>query len=1230
MGANQGNTRMALAVALDPDSCQVDERDHSDRLAFVANFATLVLYYDKNNQVAGEWSRFFLKDPAILMAAISKAQVGSYFSGCFSSPLLSAEASKRDDEDTATAAQLCMLITHMLVLVDRWFHFMGQAPGTYVLHGFLKTQIEGPLCGQLRRLLALQQTLSMSTQGAVAPPDRALFAAFERVWHVMSDDPREPQEDPVQQGLRACCEELQQMYQQVFSVFTQVVDYAGVAFKECQDHATRFPDTALLRVFSRLMAIQQNEINQLGRKHLDFYYQKILRQDLRAARADQVHVCLSLSAKVEDFTLPAGTPFKAGTYADGSDIIFANDESVPLNRATVTQVNTLFYSSSGPDAGLYLGTVTDPGKLTQDPIHGIGSWDAFGNVAGVAVQQGFAFGSPMLLLQGGTRSITIQLQLLPMRVSAGPFASADARYYLSTEKGWWQVTPSVPVADVTDDTITLHFVLKPGDPAIVALKPAPDDASSQWPMFKAVPGATLDLHQPYGLLAVSICVNVTGFSQWVLANDSAVLSTTGVLLPFGPVPVTGQGFYVGSNECFAKPLTDFSVSMNWEGLPADFEDYYAAYNDYLADGASRQEPTFTNQSVKVSWSLLKDKGWSPLRSSLNTASINESNITALFQQTGANAHGVLAADPHANADFSKIRLYPCQDPIFVPVPELALAPLPSLRLADAGYVRMQLSGPSYAFGHSLYAKVVASISLQNARYLIELAQTKPEPKPEPVFSRLCRWLGLCKGVAPADSPNTDDFLRDLPNLPYSPILKSVVANYTARMTFTVARSAPDANTSYPFEIYHYGSFKPYLAYDASRPHQACGFAQLTPQAKNDQNLLPLYPGVTTNDCLYMALSNLVAPCTLSLFLDVLTDEQRVVSGDEKVTCYYWAASGWLALDVLSDATYNLSCSGIIKLDIPSGEVCPVMPADGFWLAIAAPVNARHIRFTYLNTQGIKLHRCSVLSVPEGEVPLIGPNTLLSTQHKLKQVATVVQPFASTGGQPSEDKASYGQTNSFYRRVSTRLNHKDRASSHDNYIEMALQACPSLYYARVLKSLKQPSIITVGLLNGYTNAEHPHAFRPLISAGAQVEIQQYLAQRVSAMAQVCVQNLQHQIVRIKAQLVLSPGVSAHALFKELNQTLRLYMSPWIVSDSPQMDIEKGLGRSELTALLGSHPDVLTVISLDLYVVSNERSTEVPDAILDDPLMPAEGAILVTAEQHSLAVASRPAGQEGTHG
>lgn len=1404
-----------LARALDPGSIKVDGRNNRDRLAFVAAFSQLILYYDQNNQRAGHWQSFFMKDPCILLAAISKTDYSFYHAEFM---LLEGGKLKSQTGDADYVNRLIPLLQTLFATINKWFYFMGlnASAKTDSLHLFLKKMIEETLACQLSSMLALQQRICTATKGMVNAPDTAFYRSFEPVWFNGQNSQRglslTDETDPVAIGSLA--NNCSRIFHSLFDVFVQVIEHATQAFYQQENQPTPYPDTALLMAFSRLMETQQEVINQFSTKHLDFYYDHILQQSLQIAQADQVFVCLKLADKAQPLNLPAGTLFKAGSYPDQSGIMFANPADTEINHAMISSVQTLYYDQTHPDARvLYLNTIAKPAQVSRNPLEEIVSWDGFGNNEGLPVQQGFALASPLLFLQGGLRTISVTLTFqsdysLSPSAELADFIQAfpNSQFYLSTEKTWFTLSHGDIKILPAPCGVEIKITLPPEAPSIVAFTKSPDGFSSAWPMLKITLSPSVDLSLPPSLAKVNIQVQVDQFSHFSLANTSSPLPNTGLQQLFGPVPEVGDCFYVGSNECFAKPISSLTLNINWDKLPSNFSDYYAQYNQYLftqgtaeilslaaaavtaattavgdvktaakqakgtsaetavaaakdaviaaqaamtaastaikaakvaAEAASQplataQEiasataaiasasvatnnasvaannasvaaknasvaavgtvsaaaavkaestatalataaeniaiataaSTFTNTSFTGHWSLLTSTHWQVLNPETGVSplppvkpvtrpSIFERIVRVIVgwiallspilppffrrqvplnmptgdspqlteePQMDSPAPTQMAFTPDAVCLFQQSSSPPglnlqsssftfTFNPICTAIPQLALSPLAGVTDANNGYLRFDLETPDDAFGNSLYAQVISYISFNNAQALM-INKSKAKPLP-------------------------------MPNPPYSPKLSSLLGSYTAS---AVTEISPEQNAdplAYPLELYHYGSFKPYLAYDATNTAQAYGFCNLTPQEAVSAKL-PLFAGVGGQGCLYLSLSGVVAPCSLTLFAEISADDNQASIENGSIGYYYWTNNGWQPIKVLQNDTNNLTCPGIITFAIPSltsvdlrltaaeqqlsvlqqlkieqAEMnlsylaSPIMPNADFWLAIATKPNGKaiNIKFSYLDTQAVKLTRVSTVGLPAGEIPQIDANSISATQNKLAQIASITQPFPSFGGLPAENRNSYGGYSSFYRRVSERLNNKDRCVTPIDLVDMAHSACMNLFYAKAITG--KGGAVRIGLVKGYSNAQLPNAFRPVVDALDQAAIVQHIACRTSAMTKLSVFNLKHQIVRISTTLLIEPQANANAMEKAINQQLRVYLSPWIRSDLPQRSLTQDINQSELIRFLSAQAGVVSVSGLSLMVC-----VEVDN---DDE------SVLVSHQQHAITLVTVAGGQ-----
>ncbi|MCA2997713.1 MAG: hypothetical protein ING75_03835 [Rhodocyclaceae bacterium] len=1326
-------------AALNPACIPIDGRDSRDRLAFVATYTRLIQYFDSKNKLAGNWQAFFLKDPAILFAEISKTD----YEACHARFLSADEGLRHASSDAVRDVfvnQLCSLLRDIFRTLNQWLRFMGIRTELDHLRSFLEKKIRESLSAQLCLFISLQQRLSVQTNRGVEAPDTDLYRNFEPLWHERAY--RLTELASAKDGdIRPIIAALQRVYHSVFDTLVQAVDYAKQAFYHKELEPNDFPDTALMITFCRLMATEVAEINKLGKKHLDFYYDRVLHQQLRTAVPDQVYVSLRLADKVESFQLSAGTAFLAGQYPDLSDILYCNATNEPLSKAVISSAYTVHCGrddTAQAGEALFLKKISAPNQVSRNFMNEILSWDAFGGSSGVRIRQGFAIASPMLLLQSGHRKITVDLEL----AGGEPLeALADSQYFLSTAAGWMRVSP-------TDESSgnSLVFKLAVDDAPIVPFEENPDGYTSRWPLLKAVLSEKANLFAPPRLTKINIQAHVTGFTAFSLANDLGRLKESAPQPLFGPIPQAGARFFVGSNECFAKPLDALTLTITWDNLPldADFCSYYSAYNTYLAKSDTKNSPpsatVFNNLAFKGTWAQLRQKKWTdltpkvpvrvvptpPQKASPSPAGVAPADSSPAIEEVKRSEPDVVArlwqlsktvlqtalklighdaargasqpVESHAGnsessktfsksvssassnrsedttghvastADDATVSLYQVYSSCVPPVstdplcptsifkfsfdtpavsrddaiwqPSLALAPLPPVNLASNGYLCFALSQPSYAFGATLYPQVVAQVSLDNAQWLIGQAKGCTAGSLVSMIGQLIKKVFAkftgSSATAPASGP------ADLPNQPYIPSESIVTGCYTATASIAIGASLTD-DTANPLELYHYGSFKPYLAYDSTNTANSTGYDNLVPADREAETAavppLQLYTGVGGQGCLYLSISGLQAPCTLSLYAEVSPDETRRLPEIGEVGYYMWGTEGWQPLTVLLDDTGCLSRSGIIRFAVPSvgplhasnkfissgsvpekvaaaeGEqsfiASPLMPNDDFWIAIASKADGINLRLSYLDTQTVRLIRTTMAALPKGETPSLSPSVIRAPKNKVWQIASISQPFASFGGKPAEQKESFTPRESYYRRVSTRLNNKDRAISRADFADLALDADPGLFYAKVIPA--ELGKVRVALVQGYSNAQMPEAFRPNVDGARRQTVLQALAKRTSGQVGVEVVNFKHKVVTVYATIYIASDLDVGKMAVELNQSIKMYLSPWIESEGPKANIGPRINLSALIGFLVSRKGVRSVekLSLDGSDELTSEDTIFVSAIEHQLVIKPTEAMLVTA-------------------
>ncbi|KAA3660477.1 MAG: hypothetical protein DWQ10_06585, partial [Calditrichaeota bacterium] len=122
------------------------------------------------------------------------------------------------------------------------------------------------------------------------------------------------------------------------------------AFSSAKSSQFTRPHFALFLTFLHLLRHAQTHMNQLTKRHLDFYYQQILGMTKKSAMPDKVHVLVDLAAKIPAVELPAGTTMLAGTDSLGKDLIYSTDEQLVVNQAQIAKISSLYVDS--PQIGM--------------------------------------------------------------------------------------------------------------------------------------------------------------------------------------------------------------------------------------------------------------------------------------------------------------------------------------------------------------------------------------------------------------------------------------------------------------------------------------------------------------------------------------------------------------------------------------------------------------------------------------------------------------------------------------------------------------------------------------------------------------------------------------------------------------------------------------------------------------------------------------------------------------
>lgn len=204
-----------------------------------------------------------------------------------------------------------------------------------------------------------------------------------------------------------------------------------------EDSQYNSPHYVLFVAFLKLFRYAQDEVNQITKKHLDYYYRDVLHLSENPAVPDQVYLIFELAKHVSTHLLEKDTGFKGGKDDLGNNVVYVAEEETALNKATVSELKAVFlnkddiFSDLTPypanEYRLYSSKQvnSEDGKgaeITNDEL----SWRTFGGITFPNIASGtesankadreqseigIAFASPNLFLAEGERIVTIYLNL---------------------------------------------------------------------------------------------------------------------------------------------------------------------------------------------------------------------------------------------------------------------------------------------------------------------------------------------------------------------------------------------------------------------------------------------------------------------------------------------------------------------------------------------------------------------------------------------------------------------------------------------------------------------------------------------------------------------------------------------------------------------------------------------------------------------------------------------------
>ena len=876
-----------------------------------------------------------------------------------------------------------------------------------------------------------------------------------------------------------------------------------------QQYPAHQPHMALFISFLQLFKLAQQQVNELTGRILNFYYRDVLRLAAKPAIPDRAFVVFELAKDVASYHLPQGTPLDAGKDSGGKPQVYATETDLVVNQAKVKELKTLFVdkgTSLLPAVnGFYARPVANSADGFGKAFEGVaGKWHTFGkgrfsrerstNPCTVieqvkeesnAVPQsqiGFALASPQLVLQGGRRLVVWTFR--DLEKFSAKFSEKNIEIWLSAEKGWMKLKPSFDdkqrkdLLDVKESDRyqfnnepqqegffvvagRLYIYLPVSAEAIIPFDPQLHPGYKYLTTFPVMqvmlgPEILLDyksyeelsfVNQELWVKVGSINpsgragerLNMDGLKKLLLKNDEGLIAPGKPFDPFTAYPLNGMNFFIGSDEVFNKPIDHLSVNVEFMTKDGRISSTLMRAGFGMVRGAvldrrewKRLHPKDKPEQELTMGDLTLDvlDGQSNIQPPLTrtpltyNSDFNESSLKGFIRLENIQTDDIFDASDL----FERIQKVALQ----LKIKEISVSYSSILREFDP---KIDQFFHVYPFG-------IAETLIRGKQYtdvLVPIVHRETLTSRNTAERLLARAdilsgpdaVALEREVIKKDPPQVDALQKLLPQFTYvSPYAELSRSPVNIRAYKRLLEKNAD------------------LDWSSEMVPRIIGMSGIRERLDGKKNQ---YSGsIQEEGILYIGLEYLLPLQSVSLLFQFAEGSAEDEDNDPPpVHWSYLSGNEWRPLqleNIVSDRTYGLQATGIIKLDVPSdANLVHTIVTDGLvWFA--ASVTSHPERFPMLINvvaQAVETKFEDHSNDDSHFDQALPAGSIGGLVTKVEEVSTVSQPFASFDGKSRESGRA------FYTRVSERLRHKARAVTPWDYEHLVLNRFHSIYKVKAI-------------------------------------------------------------------------------------------------------------------------------------------------------------------------------------
>jgi len=1128
-------------IALRKDYISIDERSILDMMQFTLDFSQIVHFHSLQDKVIYQWRSFLLNDSAFVNALIATTDIAKFkkaddVSEDLSDHINEFEKIKKD-------------VDKILELIRYWSDLLKKSN----YKGFLQKEI-----------------------------DKLIEYSVEVKKPLLEND--------------SSIELLKEAYENISGNIVFIKEKATKKFEEeISSHKNHHPHIGLMLAFFNLFKYVQGDINQLTKKHLDFYYLNLLQQQRKKLKPGTAIIGLQLQQGTEDLTVDEGEKFDF-TLEGKQQVTYQATSTTQINKAEITDIRTLYKSyyhpfSTNKDDDFSINILYEadilkdrnslndieilkngnfPAVLGEEPEHGNGNESKI-----LLSEVGLIVSSPALILEKGKQEINLIFKittdtyrlaenmfdgLINKEIEQGKLNSSERGkikkrttskffsnaflLYITNIDGWKRIDHFKISLNDDETNLTFGIHLNEQEDKLVSFDPKihAGDFESQWPCIKLLLNNETQYH-PYQFLRDIIIENiiikaeVSEVNNLILSNSSGNLDHSIPFTPFGPAPVPGSFLRIQNPLILQKNLESLELIISWNGLPQSgngFTDYYRAYPYALNNKTFKALITQTRNS-----SLTSGEQHHQLFDLFDTNGeylLSENKVRINLKNLDFNNQ---IAQSGSNIDENV-------SPLFI-----------------------VLTDPEIAFGHQIFTNLYASAALKSSKF-----------KKKPI---------------------------ELPNLPYTPIIERLTVNYSNAAKEVMLRKQEN-NSGSDIQLIHIHPF---------------GHVQVFPGPIKSECFL--LPQIMHKGNLFIGLEHIKSGEVVSIGFDLIPAVYiHTVINVPKIKWEFLSNNEWAQLTdlILEDSTIGLIKSGIVKIEIPHSAQLDnsSLPRGKFWIrAVYDGKENLNSRIKNVFTQAVALTADDSTSELQD----------LSNNIKVQKIniegksgiGNILGPFSFEINESIENEES------FYYRVSEQMRHKNRVVTNWDVERIILDKFKKFDKVRVYgrnthpKELVKGSSIQIVLIPKNNLNDGILRRSNMVDYSTLLEVKAYISKFVSPYVKVEVSNPVYEELKVRCSVKFKDHQKRGYFKNVLNNELISYLSPDIENAYIEKGFDESISKTEILNFIESRPyvDFATQISV-LQIVKIGNHYKIIDTAkaeqIEELRTISAYAILTSAPEHQI--------------